>query len=186
MRNASSRVVRRSSRRFVGNLLFVALAVLGLGLSSTSARAQSDVGGGDAGGCTLKDHVYTCDGATFQKALAGATTVAIETHNADGVARSKLKDLITKKLGKTIAPPGGPADLDFLLIPTSPEGVVIGATDFDLGTLRVYTSGPDGARGHLLWAEDLSGRENLPWPAVVHRLILQFESRFHIKEATGS
>jgi hypothetical protein len=147
----------------------------------TPAHGQGDFGGGDDGTCVLKDHVYTCDGAAFQKALAGANAVVIETHNADGVARSQLQNLITKKLGKTVVPAGSPADLDFLLIPTSPEGVLMGATDFDLGTLRVYTAGPTGTRGHLLWAEDLSGRQNLPWPAVVHGLILQFQSRFHIK-----
>jgi hypothetical protein len=152
-----------------------------MGVCGASAFAQSDVGGGDAGGCTLKNHVYTCDGAALQKALARATTAAIETHNVDGVARLQLKDLITKKLGMTLAPHGSPADLDFLLISTAPEGIQIGGTEYDLGTLRIYTSGPDGMRGHLLWAEDLSGRENIPWPAVVQRLILQFQTRFHIK-----
>ncbi len=158
----------------------VAFAVFGLSLS-TAARAQSDVGGGDDGACTLKNHVYTCNSAAFQKALTGATTVAIETHNADGVARSQLKTLVTNKLGKTVAPAGSPADLDFLMVPTSDSGVINGAMDSDLGTLRVYTSGPGGERGHLLWAENFSGTSNMPWPAVVHGLILQFQSRFHIK-----
>ena len=156
------------------------IGVAGSGLLLTAARAQGDVGGGDAGACTLKNHVYTCDGAALQKALTGANAVAIETHNADGVARAQLKDLVTQKLGKTIAPAGSPADLDFLLIPTPLTGVTR-ATDADLGTLRIYTSGPDGVRGHLLWAETFSGTQDLPWPAVVHGLILQFQSRFHIK-----
>jgi hypothetical protein len=157
------------------------LIVVGVGSLWLQARAQSDVGGGDAGGCTLKDHVYTCDGALLQRALASASTVAVETHNSDGVARSQLQNLITKKLGKTIAPAGSPADLDFLLIPTSEEGVINGSMDADLGTLRVYTSGADGTRGHLLWAENFSGIPNMPWPAVVRGLILQFQSRFKIK-----
>jgi hypothetical protein len=160
--------------------LLVAFAVFGLSVS-TAARTQSDVGGGDDGACTLKNHVYTCDGAVFQKALAGATTVAIETHNADGVARSQLMKLVTNKLGKTVAPTGRAADLDFLMVPTSDSGVINGAMDPNLGTLRVYTSGPDGTRGHLLWAETFSGQQDMPWPAVVHGLILQFQSRFHIK-----
>jgi hypothetical protein len=159
--------------------LLVLLAVLGPG--GLRLQAQSDVGGGDDGACVLKNHVYTCDGAVFQRALAGATTVAIETHNADGVARSQLKDLVTRKLGKTVAPAGSPADLEFLLIPTPLEGVVSSVTDADLGTLRIYASGPNGGRGHLLWAETFSGTQDLPWPAVVHGLILQFQSRFKIR-----
>jgi hypothetical protein len=168
MLNAGSRIVVR----FALLVVLVGAAIV--------ARAQGDIGGGDAGACTLKNYVYTCDGAVFQRALAHANAVAIETHNADGVARAQLKDLLTKKLGKTIAPAGSPADLDFLLIPT-PLGGVNRETDADLGTLRVYTSGLDGARGHLLWAETFSGTQDLPWPAVVHGLILQFQSRFHIK-----
>jgi hypothetical protein len=176
MLNDSSRIAPWWLRR----VLLVAFAVFGLSLSA-AARAQSDVGGSDDGACTLRDHVYSCDGAVFQKALAGATTVAIETHNADGVARSQLKSLVTNKLGKTITPAGSPADLVFLLIPTPLEGVVGSVTDSDLGTLRIYTSGNDGRRGHLLWAETFNGTQDLPWPAVVHGLILQFQSRFKIK-----
>jgi hypothetical protein len=170
---------REPQRRLAWKFVLVLLAVLGSG--SLGLRAQSDVGGGDEGGCQLKDHVYTCDGVLFQRALTGATTVAIETHNSDGVARSQLQNLITKKLSKTIAPAGSPADLDVLLIPTSDRGIINGSMDADLGTLRVYTSGPDGRRGHLLWAENFSGIPNTPWPAVVRGLILQFQSRFHIK-----
>jgi hypothetical protein len=136
----------------------------------------------DIGGCTLKNHVYRCDGAAFQAALAGAKAVSIETHNADGVARGQLMELITKKLGKTVAPTGGPADLNFLLMPTGEVGVIdTSPGDVDLGTLRVYTSAAGGARGHLVWAETFSGKPDLPWPVVVRGLILQLQSRFHIK-----
>jgi hypothetical protein len=144
-------------------------------------HAQGEVPGSDDGSCVLKNHIYTCDAAAFQKALASATTVVIETHNADGVARSQLSTLVTKKLGKTVSPAGSPADLDFLMVPTPLEGVVGSITDADLGTLRIYTSGPNGGRGHLLWAENFNGTQDLPWPAVVHGLIQQFQSRFHIK-----
>jgi len=179
MFNPHSRANSEPQRRFA-TLLLIPLAALGLGLSSP-VHAQSDVGGGDDGTCVLKNHVYTCDGAAFQRALASATTVAIATHNADGVARSQLNDLVTRKLGKTVAPAGSPADLEFLLIPTPLEGVVSSVTDADLGTLRIYTSGHEGARRHLLWAETFNGTQDLPWPAVVHGLILQFQSRFKIK-----
>jgi hypothetical protein len=179
MTNPSSYSARQPQRRLAGTFLLVILAAFALSLSQTPA--QSDVGGGDAGACTLKNHVYTCDGAAFQKALAAATAVKIETHNADGVARSKLNDLVTKKLGKTIAPQATPADLDFLLIPIDEPGVNNSPGDVDLGTLRIYTVTAGGARGHLLWAETYSGQQDLPWPAVVRSVILQFQSRFHIK-----
>jgi hypothetical protein len=145
------------------------------------AGAQGDPDVGDPGACVLKSHVYTCDGAAFQKALAASTAIEVEAHNADGIARSQLKDLVTKHLGKSIAADGVSADLDFLLIPIEPEGVISGATDATLGTLRVYSVEAGGKRGHLLWAEDFSGAQDMPWPAVVHGLILQFQAHFHLK-----
>jgi len=132
--------------------------------------------------CTLKDHIYTCDGAALQRALSAATSVSIETHNIDGVARRQLTDLLTKKLGKTIAAEGAPADLVFLMLPVGQEGVVSDRPGgSDLGTLRIYSAGPGGTRDHLLWAETFTGPLEMPWPAVVRGLILQFQSRFHIK-----
>jgi hypothetical protein len=153
-------------------------AVCALGLASAPAIAQGDANPG--GGCTLKDHVYTCDGAAFQKALASAKMASIETHNVDGVARAQLTTLIVKKLGKTVAPEGGPTDLIFLMIPTAQDGVV-NMSAGDLGTLRIYSATPDGAKAQLLWAETYTGDLDLPWPAVVNRLIGQFQARFHIK-----
>jgi hypothetical protein len=154
-----------------------ALAVV-CGMGWTVAVAQGDAGAG--GGCTLKDHVYTCDGAAFQRALANAKTASIETHNVDGVARGQLTTLITKKLGKTVAAEGGPADLVFLMIPTGQDGVV-NMSSGDLGTLRIYSTTADGAKAQLLWAETYTGDLDLPWPTVVSRLIGQFQARFHIK-----
>jgi len=161
--------------------LLIAVAAAGLGLSQLPARAQNESGGADAGTCTLKDHVYTCSGAAFQAALAGAKTVVVESHNSDGVARDQLTELLTKKLGKTVAAEGSQGDLIFLLIPIDPSGVMNGIGDADLGTLRVYSAAADGSRGHLLWAETFSGPQDMVWPAVVHGLILQFQARFHIK-----
>ena len=143
-----------------------------------AAVAHSDAGAGV--GCALKDHVYTCDRAAFQRALANAKTARIETHNVDGVARSQLTALIVKKLGKTIAAEGAPADLVFLMIPIAQDGVVYMSSG-DLGTLRIYSTTADGAKAQLLWAETYTGDQDLPWPAVVHGLIAQFQERFHIK-----
>lgn len=162
--------------------MFVTLAALELGLSQTPVHAQTGAGTDAVGACALMNHVYTCDGAAFQKALAGAKVASIETHNADGVARGQLSEFITRKLGKTVAPTGHPTDLSFLLMPTGEEGVIdTSPGDVDLGTLRVYTTAADGARGHLVWAETFSGKPDLPWPVVVRGLILQLQSRFHIK-----
>lgn len=137
---------------------------------------------GDLGACTLKDHVYTCDGAAFQRALSTAKTVSLQTHNADGVARGQLTAFVTKKLGKTIASPDNPADLSFLLMPIDRAGNIDASPgDLDLGTLRVYSVKPDGTPEHLLWAETFAGPLDMPWPAVVRGLILQFRSHFHIQ-----
>lgn len=181
MTNPLSHSASGQRQRPAGTFLLVLFAAFALGLSQIPARAQSDVGGGDQGACILKNQVYTCDGAAFQKALAAATAVKIEAHNADGVARSQLSDLVTKKLGKTIVPQGTHADLDFLLIPVSAPEINSSLGNVDLGTLRIYTVAADGARGHLLWAETYSGLQDMPWPAVVRGLILQFQSHFHIK-----
>jgi len=148
---------------------------------AASAFAQNESLGQDAGTCTLKDHVYTCDGAKFHQALLSAQAVAIQTHNADGVARTHLTDLLTKNLNKAVAPPGTQADLVFLMVPIDPSGVVYGGDSADLGTLRVYSSTADGKPQHLLWAETYSAMPNMPWPAVVRGLIRQFQARFQIK-----
>ena len=152
-----------------------------IGTWAALACAQNESGGVDAGSCTLKDHIYTCDPARFHQALLSAQTIAIQVHNADGVARTQLTDLVTKKLNKTVPPPNTQADLVFLMIPIAPTGVVEGGISPDLGTLRVYSSTPEGRPEHLLWAETYSGTPDLPWPAVARGLVRQFEARFQIK-----
>jgi hypothetical protein len=57
-----------------------------MGVFAGPACAQNESLGQDAGHCTLKDHIYTCDGARFHEALLSAQTVAIDVHNWDGVA----------------------------------------------------------------------------------------------------
>jgi hypothetical protein len=164
----------------------VAVAILGIavvGLWAMQASAQSE---GDLGACTLRNHVYTCDGAAAHRALDSATTVSLETHNADGIARATLKDLVTKKLGKTLVADGAPADLVFLLEPIDNDaGQVQSMSGLqDLGTLRIYSTTPDGRPAHLLWAEVYSSdpsAHDLPWPMVARGVVAQFEKRFQIK-----
>jgi hypothetical protein len=170
----TAQFLRRSS-------LVFGFAVLWAGVG-VSARAQAAASVGETAGCILKNHVYHCDGAAFQKALADAATVRIETDNVDGPAQGALKSLVTKKLGKkAVSEDGAPADLVFVLIPTTAEGVVSSPGDIGLGTLRIYTVAADGGWGRLLWAESYSGQQDIPWPAVVHQLIAQFQGDFHIK-----
>jgi hypothetical protein len=160
----------------------MAIAMMAFAVSVSAARAQSGASEGDLGMCTLSNHVYTCDGAAFQKALAGATTVALDVHNADGMARGALKDLVTKKLGKSIAEPGTPADLVFLLMPIDDSGQVETNSSLqDLGTLRIYSATAEGRPEHLLWAETYSGAHDVPWPIVVRSVVAKFEKRFQIK-----
>ena len=142
------------------------------------ATAQA---GSDAQACTLEKHVYTCDGPAFQRRLAEARTISIETHSIDKYAQAQLKTLITKKLGKSLVAEGSPADLVFLLLPLGVDGMSINSGAVDLGTLRVYTANSDNTRGNILWAEVYTGKEDLPWPATVNGLIQQFQSHFHIK-----
>src|SRR5580698_5339333 len=151
-------------KRTLRRCLLVLAAGVAIGAWAGRACAQNESGGVDAGSCTLKDHIYRCDPARFHEALLGAQTVAIDVHNADGVARVQLTDLITKKLNKTVAQPNTHADLVFLMIPIEPTGVVEGGISPDLGTLRVYSSTPEGRPQHLLWAETYSGTPDLPWP----------------------
>lgn len=130
-------------------------------------------------GCVLYKDVYTCNWHAFRQALAGAQTVAVETQPHDRFTAAQLRELI-RSLGKTAEPATGaadhPADLIFLLIPMD-AGIYIGPEDHPLATLRIYAAGPDGSRGHLLWAETLRGQGDHPWPSQVHALIEQFQDR---------
>ena len=158
------------------------LAVFALGLSPVAVHAQSEPSGSDLGSCSLKDHTYSCDGATFQQALAKVKTVTIETRNTDGVGRAKLTTLVTGKLGKAISSADASPDLVFLLLPFDQAGnIVTNQGERELGTLRIYSALRDGKPGHLLWAETFSGPPDMPWPMVVRGLILQFQGHFQIK-----
>jgi hypothetical protein len=149
--------------------------------SLCSAPVLAQEGSSLVSACILKKGVYTCDGVSFQKILANAKTVSLETHTIDKIAQSQLGDFVTKKLGKTLVLEGNPTDLVFLLYPIEAEGVNYSSGDTDLGTLRIYLPNPQNAPGEIVWAEVFSGRVELPWASVVHPLILQFQARFHIK-----
>jgi hypothetical protein len=155
---------------------------MAMAVMNIAARGQAVAAASDAGGCTLKNHVYHCDGEVFAKALLAAQTVRIETDDTEGPAQGALKSLLTKKLDKkVVVDDSSAADLVFVLIPTTADGVVNSPGNADLGTLRVYTVAADRGWGHLLWAETYSGRHDMEWPDVVHGLIQQFEKDFQIR-----
>lgn len=161
-------------------------SVLAVGLFASAGFMQNAYGQvgteGDLGTCTLHNHIYSCDGAAFQKALSAATNVSLEIHNADGIARSTLTELVEKKLHKTIVPEGSPADLVFLLEPIDVSGQIeTNSSLADLGTLRVYSATADGRPEHLLWAEVYTGDTDMSWPIVAHRVVAKFEKRFGIQ-----
>jgi hypothetical protein len=133
--------------------------------------------GGQTPGCTLARGVYTCDRASFQRTLKEAKTVAIEVGPRDRMARTQVKELV-EALGKTAEPAESAADLTFVLAPADPDGVVIGPADQELGSLRIYAPGVEGQHGALLWGETFKGQPDMPWPSVVHMLIVQFQGRF--------
>src|SRR6185437_1300514 len=165
--------------------LVITLVVASIGAFPSPASAQDPNSIGDLGACTLKNHIYTCDEASFQKTLTSATTVSFETHNSDGIARNTLKDLVENKLHKTVVPYGSPADLVFLLMPIDQGGQVEEMSSLrDVGTLRVYSTTPEGRAAHLLWAETYSADptgHDLPWPIIAHGVVTKFDKRFQIK-----
>jgi hypothetical protein len=131
--------------------------------------------------CTLQNHVYHCDSAAFSTALASAKSATVETQNVDAYARDQLKKMIAGKYGKQLVEQGGSPDLIFLIVPVGVDGINISPGEPTLGSLRVYSAKPEGGRDHLLWAETYSGPQDLPWPAVVRSLILQFQKHFPAK-----
>ena len=132
--------------------------------------------------CKLESYVYTCNIASFQQTLGQAKTAAIQTGPVDPAGQTQLTKLIAS-LGLTAPAPGEPADLTFLLVPVDPQGVEYSTGDTKLAALHVFAHGSGPGRGALVWAENFTGSEDLPWPIVVNRLVLQFRTRFHIRDA---
>lgn len=160
-------------------LLLLVLVVFLLSTGAAYAQAQDHPVSTPA--CILKKGVYTCDGVSFQKTLANAKAISIDTERIDKVAQSQLTDFIQKKLHKSVVTDGGPSDLIFLLMPMDNSGVNFTMGDVDLGTLRIYLPNSENKRGELIWAEVYNGRHDMTWPSVVTAVIDQFRSRFKIK-----
>lgn len=132
--------------------------------------------------CKVANNLYTCNTGTFQQVLAQAKTAAIQTGPVDPAAQNQLKKLFSA-LGLAEPAGGEPADLTFLLVPVDPQGVAYNTGDTQIAALHIFAHGSGPGRGDLVWAENFTGSPDLPWPIVVNRLVLQFRSRFHIKDA---
>jgi hypothetical protein len=160
-----------------GFRLFMGMLLLLVG-TAIAVNAQSGPAADTSAGCTLENHVYTCNKASFEKVLNAAQTASIDVSPRDRVARAQLGNLVTS-LGKALQPGNASANLIFSLAPVDPNGgVTIGPAEREIGSLLVYAAGPDGMKGVLLWAETFKGHLDTPWPAVVHALISQFSARF--------
>lgn len=144
-----------------------ALIVLAL---SVAAQAQSSA----ATACQQVKGSYHCDRAAFVKSLSAARTVALQTQPYDRNSQRELAELATQ-LGKTIA--AANADLLFRLEKPDPQNpIYYGPNSRALAVLRIYSRGPHGAHGPLIWTETLTGQPGLPWPIVVHQVIRQFKA----------
>lgn len=158
-------------------LLLLSLTIL----LSTHAHGQAAQTEHLGSSCTLRNYVYTCDSAAFAKILASAKNATVETQNVDAFARQQLKKMLATRYSKQVVEPDGAPELIFLIIPVGVDGINIDPGSPVLGTLRVYSATPQGARDHLVWAETYTGSQDLPWPAVVNSLISQFQKHFPAK-----
>ncbi len=124
--------------------------------------------------CSQVKGRYQCDQAAFVRTLSVARTVAVESQPYDRNAQRELTELAAQ-LGKTVATTN--ADLTFRLERLDPDNIIYyGPNSRDLALLRVYSRGPQGARGSLVWVETFNGQPNMPWPAVVYKVIQQFKA----------
>ena len=144
------------------------MLAIGLAMGGTVASAQVTEG------CVLNKGTYTCNRVEFAAAWKSAGTVAIEASPREKMTAAQLREML-EKMGKTSGETG---DLIVLIAHRDENGVEVGPSGIELGSLRVYAPGTDGKRGNLLWAETYVGQPDMSWPAVVHALVAQFEGKF--------
>jgi hypothetical protein len=125
-------------------------------------------------GCGVLKGVTTCNWAGFRHVLTSAHVIAVEHSDVDRFTGKQLSELATH-LGKSLASPGHPGDLTFVIVPAGEHGVDIGPADQTILKLQIH-SGPSSS-GELLWVETLRGDPERPWSSSVHSVIQQFEER---------
>ena len=127
--------------------------------------------------CTSDKKVehYLCDAPAFQRRLAAAPTIRVDTDRMDLFARKEMGKLV-EGLGKQIATPEQRPDLIFGIAPIDRSGRIdFGPADTAIGILTVYDPAMGAGRRGLIWAETFDGQQDRPWPAVVVGLIRQFQ-----------
>ena len=158
---------------------FVLLPALG----TVSAAAQGRASGQQA--CVLDKGIYTCSHHAFAAELRSARNIYMVPAPHDGASDEALKDL-AHRLAKRVDGPD--SDLTFMIVKTD-RTIYIGPSDTELATLRIYgrpsqnaatADGEQVPRGPVLWVESYRGQPDIPWPAVTHNLVEQFEQDFHI------
>ena len=123
--------------------------------------------------CSLEKGYYHCDLAAFSRTLKAAWTVAVESRPSSRATDKSLHDLV-RSMGK--AETAEDADLAFVLLRAPDAGINFGPGDRELASLRVYSRGPNGGQGQLIWVETFDGQPDMPWPTVVYDLIRQFKA----------
>jgi hypothetical protein len=148
--------------------LAVALCVAAFGTEAVPAQSP-------ALACSKEKNHYSCDKPQFIRILKDARVVAVETQPYNRISSKALEDL-ARELGKSVQ--SDSADLIFLLEPADPDAIYFGPNDRELASLRVFSRGPRGGRGQLLWVESFIGQPDVPWLMVVHGVIQQFKAEF--------
>jgi hypothetical protein len=154
----------------------ILVAIMCLAAAPSFVRAQIAL----SAGCTQDKNRVTCNAAAFAVALRNAANIAVDSQPLSRIADEQLASLVSS-LGKASTPgqktsTSGQADLTFVLVRIDDDGINYGPNDRELASLRVYSPGREGARGPLVWDEPFWGQPDIPWPAVVHKLILQFKN----------
>jgi hypothetical protein len=128
--------------------------------------------------CTADKKVehYLCDAPAFQRRLANAHTVRVDTDRMDLFGHKQMEKLATD-LGKQVVPPEQRPDLIFDIAPIDRSGRIdFGPSDMAIATLTVYDPAKGAGRRGIIWVETFDGQQDRPWPTVVVDLIRQFRT----------
>lgn len=128
-------------------------------------------------GCILEfQNHYRCDRDGFQKRLAAARTVRVDTDRMDLFARKRTEALV-ESLGKTLALPEQRPDLVFDLAPVDRSGRIdLSPAAVALATLTVYDTATATGERSRIWVETVDGDADKPWPGIVTDLLRKFQS----------
>jgi hypothetical protein len=152
----------------------ILLAALFLVTLTPALHTQTDLGDRHEG-CMANGRVNTCDKASFQRALADAESIAIDSHPADRVVIKQLSQMI-QGMGKTVELPSSTAELTFVLQRIGRDDAIeVGPGGESLARLTIYGPGYGSGREYMLWSETFFGPPDMAWPAVVQSLIQQLQ-----------